>query len=353
MLNGTIGDCIMRCKSLILATTFVVAACHARSVAADSPNDSLANDRAAYDLFQQGRHSLASGQVDRAAESLKKSCELNPASAEAQSNYGIALSALGQKDEAIAHMKKATEIEPKKGVLWMNLGIGYQSKGDLALAAGAFEQYLKLSPTATSGAKIRAWLDHYKKGEITATDHATGNDYVSSVIKPQKMTWNVDRMPIKVFVASGTETPGFKPEYADLVAPACNDWASPLQGKISFKFVNDRKNADITVDWAHDMTKAVDCEEGGQARYFGQAGHLTHVDIMLLTIDPSPTVKLTAARVSWILHHEIGHALGLVGHSPDPDDIMYYNCSPTVMAKYAELSKRDQNTIAKLYSLPN
>jgi predicted Zn-dependent protease len=340
-------------KNLIIATTIALAAFHTFSVAAASPNQSPENARAAYDLFQQGRRALAGGQADVAAASLKKSCELNPASAEAQSNYGIALSALGQKDEAVAHMKKATEIEPSKGALWMNLGVALQAKGDLDPAAVAFEQYLKLSPTANSAAKIRSWLDHYKKGEIAATEHATGNDYVSSVIKPQKMTWNIDTMPIKVFVAPGAETPGFKPEYADLVAPACNDWASCLPGKISFKFVNEKKDANITIDWTHDMTKAADCDEGGQARYVGQAGHLTHVDIMLFTVDPSSTVKLTAARVSWILHHEIGHALGLVGHSPDPDDIMYYNCSPTVMAKYAELSKRDQNTIAKLYSLPN
>src|SRR5256885_5620169 len=42
-----------------------------------------------------------------------------------------------------------------------------------------------------------------------------------------------------------------------------------------------------------------------------------------------------------------GHALGLQGHSPYRDDIMYYAVSPT---QHPTLSQRDVNTLVKLYA---
>jgi predicted Zn-dependent protease len=50
--------------------------------------------------------------------------------------------------------------------------------------------------------------------------------------------------------------------------------------------------------------------------------------------------------LSRVTTHELGHALGLVGHSPDPADLMYAQPSVTTP------SFRDQATIQTLYHLP-
>ena len=47
--------------------------------------------------------------------------------------------------------------------------------------------------------------------------------------------------------------------------------------------------------------------------------------------------------------HEMGHALGIGGHSPDPADIMYAQASATASAG---LSERDRATLAELYARP-
>lgn len=49
-----------------------------------------------------------------------------------------------------------------------------------------------------------------------------------------------------------------------------------------------------------------------------------------------------------VLLHEMGHALGLGGHSPRPGDIMY----PSISQAGRGLSERDRATLAALYGLP-
>lgn len=54
---------------------------------------------------------------------------------------------------------------------------------------------------------------------------------------------------------------------------------------------------------------------------------------------------LVPTRMEATAAHEIGHALGILGHSPSAADVMY----PTVPV-LAALSQRDQNTMASIYA---
>jgi predicted Zn-dependent protease len=46
--------------------------------------------------------------------------------------------------------------------------------------------------------------------------------------------------------------------------------------------------------------------------------------------------------------HEVGHALGLTGHSRHPTDVMFF--SESLVDDKRELSARDRKTLVRLYS---
>ena len=75
---------------------------------------------------------------------------------------------------------------------------------------------------------------------------------------------------------------------------------------------------------------------------------MMHVDVILLATNENPEDKVTDNALSWVAHHELGHALGLVGHSPDTSDIMCFLESQ--LDRPAQLTQRDANTIQMLYS---
>lgn len=59
-----------------------------------------------------------------------------------------------------------------------------------------------------------------------------------------------------------------------------------------------------------------------------------------------PSLPETQACFNTVMIHELGHVLGILDHSSNPLDIMYFN--PTVTAP----SKRDRNTVQVMYHWP-
>lgn len=69
---------------------------------------------------------------------------------------------------------------------------------------------------------------------------------------------------------------------------------------------------------------------------------LTHQVTITLSPNQADLALLSAAR------HELGHGLGIWGHSPDPTDVMYFSQVRTP----PEISQRDVNTLKRIYEQP-
>lgn len=171
------------------------------------------------------------------------------------------------------------------------------------------------------------------------------------------MRWDTEKFPLKITVVdnSGINIPDY---YNDEIYKAFNQWEISTQ---FLKFANTQnpKDADIIV-----KIKPLpdDVCTGDTCRYVvgyttpDFKGHiLNKMTIVLYAKDPHGNFFSDKELYNTILH-EIGHALGIMGHSYSADDLMYMTSDNTnfytpYRSSFQYLSSQDINTIKLLYKL--
>lgn len=242
---------------------------------------------------------------------------------------------------------------------------------------------LAASPTSASRAAVRPagvypefasrfGVVHWLKEQMPLRVYITPGLTLDSILDPQlgAPVANTDNLPAWPNVAAQAldqETPlaglkvadGFLPGHFQAAYQGIMSWkALQNQGVISFDVVNDPSEADIYVFFTHHFVnkmgmalfandirgytsktnfplKAI--QSGGRADF-------KPVVIVLRTTDsqskPMPLGKMMAAAT-----HEFGHALGIEGHSTNPQDLM------SVYYGKGVISPNDAATLRHLYRL--
>jgi len=80
----------------------------------------------------------------------------------------------------------------------------------------------------------------------------------------------------------------------------------------------------------------------GSRSHQPETEYLLHRCDIFLTPDQTPDYTLATAR------HELGHAIGIWGHSPEPTDALYF----AQVRDPAPISPRDLNTLKRIYQQP-
>jgi predicted Zn-dependent protease len=162
------------------------------------------------------------------------------------------------------------------------------------------------------------------------------------------LRWSEKQMPLKVHLPRPPDGLFEDPDgIFDSVKDGVLDWidvAAP--GVPSFVFVGDKGDADIPIVWAAQP------DGDWYIAFCAYEGHAltNHFDVSRILV----TGRIGAGRVAdlhdiyRVMLHEMGHALGLAGHSPSDRDIMGAPPRPDV----AGLSSRDRNTLKALYARP-
>jgi tetratricopeptide (TPR) repeat protein/predicted Zn-dependent protease len=180
------------------------------------------------------------------------------------------------------------------------------------------------------------------------------DDYIGSAASGGKyFLWT--HMPVRVFIASGTGVPGYQNNYNQDLMYAFSEWALGSGNRITFTLSADQKQSDIVCDWTGDPKRVVEqgrAVEGGLTKLSGQPMpdramvSLTNAKVTILTNRGGAPLNDDDMRK--VCLHEIGHALGINGHSNSNTDVMFFSESPTVLPA---LSYRDKATISRLYSM--
>ncbi len=161
--------------------------------------------------------------------------------------------------------------------------------------------------------------------------------------------WPDGAMPIKVYVAPFKWYEKSKQQesfvYNKMVLEALNLWSNISNGGIQFQLVQTVSQSQIDINW-----RRVDRKSLGHCEYLiNQASAMYSCEIKIGISDGLIHAQYNDfGEVEHTIIHELGHALGLIGHSKGSEDIMYVPHQYGVTG----LSKRDIETVRWLYKLP-
>ncbi|HEX9444969.1 MAG TPA: matrixin family metalloprotease, partial [Candidatus Binatia bacterium] len=108
-------------------------------------------------------------------------------------------------------------------------------------------------------------------------------------------------------------------------------------------------DAHIDCAWTSDSSRLRNRSEGGETQvYYQEDGSILGAGIVILTVPVSRLSPVTDNLMRLVALHEVGHALGMLGHSANPADVMFF--ALPLSDDQRELSARDRKTLVRLYS---
>ena len=180
---------------------------------------------------------------------------------------------------------------------------------------------------------------------------SSNGDYLAEMVEGGAYRWTPDHMPLRVYIADGSGVSAYRPQFKQLMRDAFNSWMQAAAGKLSWVEVNDPRQADIVTNWSDSISIRNGQLEAGRTTAVTQTDRrsgersLVAADVKILTRIGPKVFSDDEIRKTTL--HEVGHALGLQGHSHLSSDIMYASLSRN---QVPFLQDRDAATISHLYA---
>jgi hypothetical protein len=325
---------------------------------ATSQDEDTGSSQKADELFKEGVGLLEKDDAEAARPILEQAAQLTPNCASIHCNLGLACQRLGDIHNALLEFETALKLVPNMPEALLDLGGCLQSIGSTTDAMNVYKRYLATNPSSPKKAEITALVETLRTRRPTLSSDPTFQDYYLSILHEGIYKWPKEKMPLKIFISDGTTSDGstvegYNDSFKRTLVDAFNAWSQASGGRVTFLLVPAQNLADIYCIWTSDPqeVKEEGETEGGSVKLIARDSNIVRATLKILTRPLNDQVNgqgsLSNDEVMKICLHEIGHVLGLGGHSNNNHDIMFYG--QTAVGLDPTLSRRDKATISRLY----
>jgi tetratricopeptide (TPR) repeat protein len=316
----------------------------------NSANDYADKTNAAAQLCREARQFSDNNQQEQARTVLERAGLLDPNgnSAVVHNQLGLAFSRLGNPNAALSEFNRALSFSSQMPAVTLNIAECYKQLGQIDQAKFYLKSFIDENPNSPQVSEAKSSLNALRH-TAKITGDTTATDYLDSVTKKGIIGWSQQKMPIKVFIEDGRDIFGYQDLFSELVQKSLWQWAQASNRALFWRIVPNRSQADIAFHWTSDRSDFPHGAEQGIAKLTWKGHCIQHVNVTICTVPVglNETKPLSANEMEQTCLHEIGHALGLTGHSSNNNDVMFFCVRPYPVT---QLTERDKNAIARLYS---
>jgi tetratricopeptide (TPR) repeat protein len=314
-------------------------------------------------LLVQGSQLLKAKQPFKARPLMERAAALWPDEPHVHFNLGACYSEMGDFPRAIGEYQRAMTLDDSMAECLPDIATCYQLMNEYSQAEAYFTEYLRRRPHADDGQQVRGMISALHRQSNTQVDSDPLNsDYIGSVYRHGCLErWGRQRLPLRVFISNGTDdhgrgVTGFNENFNEILLNALDTWVKASNYRLAYTLVDDARSADIICTWTDKkdfLRDEATMVEQGAARLASapvpgttDRKEILQARVIILVRSPASGKVISDEEMKKTCLHELGHAFGLSGHSNNNTDIMFFSESPTV---WAALTKRDKNTISRLY----
>lgn len=189
-------------------------------------------------------------------------------------------------------------------------------------------------------------LNMKKKIDANIGPNYAGNALYNNTL----FRWN-QNYPITYYIYNKN---GSSMEYINALRKAINNWSRATNGGLKFQELQSG-DADIVIILTDALSPSSESEDPGRSGSVApkiEKDKLEGVNIKLKTKYGNGGQKYDINRFYILAQHEMGHALGVWGHSSDPRDIMYYDGDYiSEINPNKVITPRDSNTLSLVYKM--
>lgn len=189
-----------------------------------------------------------------------------------------------------------------------------------------------------------SFMDEETRRNRSIINEKVGQNYIDSILVNGKVVrWNPSSFPLAVYIEN---SPNLPPYYYQQIRKAFERWQAVSNNFITFKYTMEKDKADIRCYFPSRIERKCGVSNVAAWHSFKFENNLIKFsDIKFAKVTCQKTLYSPETIYATALH-EIGHSLGISGHSTNPSDLMY-----PVSSKKSDISENDMRTLRLLYSI--